>query len=838
MDDTSLDAHPSRIPSPAPILSTFELDALTCRTSLIQTTVNKFLNDEFPWVQTRVGKAVLTEIIKSGHLWIFVEGDKDHCLRNDPTTDSDSMEEWELSPQDVDTVNQMLQPDEALPQRAAWTTSAMRIGMIIWLVITSSTIQDYREYESAWDKWDVQGRAITTWADTYSEIIHSKKRPSEVIPTDDDAVAAFKSAMDIAGHQHDYQTTPEVDAWVTMRAALFPELQGTDHQKLQSETGLNHMPPLHLVALWEYFGKCEDFKERIAFAVSQRPHLFLPDMVKPIEELLAKRSPEKARREFTLHYKLDKHDTVVPCHSTTGPSWDKMQDIIDSLGHFVPSCGDRSFPPIEPISWFDMVRVLSGQYQYQNKGKEASWRPRASLAAACNLSDYVLVKRFPPLNLDLLPEYVQHAVKRFCQVTEREGHSCDTYVFHSDSFQTWRQLDVKYQTRYAAAYALLYSTDSVPLIGDDKNNCGACSDIGVLYNCVDAISAGQITLASKNIAKVLGLIKELAVISDDCKFTFPEDRSDVEDDSNGISESSQRPDDQQQRGGNSEIRRDETHNPVTVTENTINHFNPTALTQPEAYNPVWQADFTAPQIYGNLTMGQGSLYTMAEAHASAQEHVGDLTNLRWAAPREDSEPLLFRDVIPDSSLGEVTGSHVAPGANWSTEQVQADPKTLTMWDRKYQRKRRKRNYTPSSSVCSVLKFKVFADKHGVPLGTTGMAEARLPWKKMMSILADQGLEIASWPEGVPKPRSDGKADKGISGFNAEHIAALYKAMKAGQIDFRLLAGGSPTNDASQVRQREDDMEEEVNIRPTKKRKLAETRKKPKDFVAMQSVMKF
>ncbi|KAJ7076931.1 hypothetical protein C8R44DRAFT_992989, partial [Mycena epipterygia] len=98
----------------------------------------------------------------------------------------------------------------------------------------------------------------------------------------------------------------------------------------------------------------------------------------------------------------------------------------------------------------------------------------------------------------------------------------------------------------------------------------------------------------------------------------------------------------------------------------MSHFNPTALTQLEAYDPVWQADFTAPQIYDNLTMGQGSLYTMTEAHASTQEHVGELTNLQWGAPREDLEPLLFRDIIPDSSLGELAG---APVADWSTEQL-------------------------------------------------------------------------------------------------------------------------------------------------------------------------
>ncbi|KAJ7077572.1 hypothetical protein C8R44DRAFT_102215 [Mycena epipterygia] len=241
-------------------------------------------------------------------------------------------------------------------------------------------------------------------------------------------------------------------------------------------------------------------------------------------------------------------------------------------------------------------------------------------------------------------------------------------------------------------------------------------------------------------------------------------------------------------------------------------------------------------------MGQD---TMAEAHASAQEHVGELTNLRWAVPREDSEPLLFRDVIPDSSLGEVAASHVVPGTNWSTEQPPDLMATYNVADAS--RPKDIDNVGPKISKEAKKKelhtfFVGLFNKHGVPLGTTGMAEARLPWKKMTSILADQGLEVSGWPGGVPlpkpQPRSDGKADKGISGFNTKHIAALYQAMKAGQIDFRPLVGGSPTSYASRVRQREDDMEDEGDIRPSKKGKLAETRRMAKAFVAGKSVMKF
>ncbi|KAJ7135556.1 hypothetical protein C8R44DRAFT_729127 [Mycena epipterygia] len=84
-------------------------------------------------------------------------------------------------------VKQMLDPDDAFLQLDAQTLLAMRIGMLIWL--------DYCDHEFAWDKWDVQGNAIPIWADLYSEIMVSKKRPSEAILTDVDTIAAFQSAI-------------------------------------------------------------------------------------------------------------------------------------------------------------------------------------------------------------------------------------------------------------------------------------------------------------------------------------------------------------------------------------------------------------------------------------------------------------------------------------------------------------------------------------------------------------------------------------------------------------------------------------------------------------------
>jgi hypothetical protein len=109
---------------------------------------------------------------------------------------------------------------------------------------------------------------------------------------------------------------------------------------------------------------------------------------------------------------------------------------------------------------------------------------------------------------------------------------------------------------------------------------------------------------------------------------------------------------------------------------------------------------------------------------------------------------------------------------------------------------------------------------------------------MTRVLARQGFELSGWPEGVPTPESHGKSCKGISGLDSEHIGMLYVAMKARQIDIQPLAGGSQTRDASRVRQREDDVEDEVDIRPSKKGKPAETRKTSKAYLDMMGVMKF
>ncbi|KAJ7135653.1 hypothetical protein C8R44DRAFT_869366 [Mycena epipterygia] len=120
MDDTSLNADPSlQILFPLSVLSTSELDVLIRRTSpVIQITTSKCLEKYPPLFGNRVAKKVLIELMQNRKLWIFVEGDKEYCLPNDPTVDS--AEEWKLWLHDVDTDDEILDDELQRPSRTSF----------------------------------------------------------------------------------------------------------------------------------------------------------------------------------------------------------------------------------------------------------------------------------------------------------------------------------------------------------------------------------------------------------------------------------------------------------------------------------------------------------------------------------------------------------------------------------------------------------------------------------------------------------------------------------------------------------------------------------------------
>jgi hypothetical protein len=270
------------------------------------------------------------------------------------------------------------------------------------------------------------------------------------------------------------------------------------------------LPPLHLVAVWDYLCiRNPDPDSIIAFAAIRLPGLFLPDNLRPVQEFLAKTYPERNRQIFCLHYQLVENEPAVDefmRKDVDYPSWKHLEDLIGSLGHLRPS-GTKDYfsSPIDlqPTLWFSIFRLLGQQYTYECQHFGSNPRRVASLLVAQELEDEVFgVLELPSLNHDLLPGHAQHAVERFCRATECNKHTCKC-------LHTWRKLDVETRRRYAAAYALLYSTDVVPLLSQD--NCDACENIRRLYECVDAISAGEILLESNKIAKVVDFIERLAV---------------------------------------------------------------------------------------------------------------------------------------------------------------------------------------------------------------------------------------------------------------------------------------------------------------------------------------
>ncbi|KAJ7614612.1 hypothetical protein DFH06DRAFT_1240886 [Mycena polygramma] len=317
--------------------------------------------------------------------------------------------------------------------------------------------------------------------------------------------------MKRAGHVHDYRISPDVGAWVMMRAVLSPELSHDGlacfhwndedgcslcdarlKQKIQSDIG--HSPPLHLLALWHVmqpscFDPARIFRRKLAFAVIQRPELFEPYIVKRVQEFVAQRYPERVRQKFYLHN--DREDPP--------PSWKHLEDLIESLRN---QCHLDMVESFEPTSWFDMLLLLV------DKCGE-----KQSVTTFCQLWPLQTAKlfgeRLPALNLRCLPEYAQHAVERYCRATYHRKHTCGDY-----------DGAVEHSRRYAAAHALLYCEEganyATPLLTPDRvyPPCDACTSLTTLYKLgrrADAISAGEILVESDNWDKVLNFIDRLVV---------------------------------------------------------------------------------------------------------------------------------------------------------------------------------------------------------------------------------------------------------------------------------------------------------------------------------------
>ncbi|KAJ7137976.1 hypothetical protein C8R44DRAFT_944484 [Mycena epipterygia] len=192
-------------------------DAFERRVSMIWTTVRRM-----PGCLSQVG-TVVKDILEHEKVWIFEDGDEHYLSLDSSVTDAQmSMLLRQKLPK----------PPSALLHRASQTIPELRIAAtrIIWLVMMSNVVELARPPTlSDCALWNVQGRAITIWADTFCGVLPAKKRPSDVIVTDEVAVADFQRTMEKDGHQHNYQMTPDIGAWVTMRAALFHDQTACFH---------------------------------------------------------------------------------------------------------------------------------------------------------------------------------------------------------------------------------------------------------------------------------------------------------------------------------------------------------------------------------------------------------------------------------------------------------------------------------------------------------------------------------------------------------------------------------------------------------------------------------
>ncbi|KAJ7491922.1 hypothetical protein FB451DRAFT_1216389, partial [Mycena latifolia] len=243
-----------------------------------------------------------------------------------------------------------------------------------------------------------------------------------------------------------------------------------------------------------------------------------------------------------------------------------------------------------------MIYLLGRQYQFQDEAN-SHWR-QASLDAANHLQIWrIFNTKLPSLNLSLLPGNVQRAVKGFCEATGRVNDRHNCYSF--DNY-AWGELDSATRERYAAAYALLYSTDAIPLFNQDGWNrydvCDACNGIRQLYRYIDALSAGQVLPKSNALAKVLGSIKQLTIVPEDSSWDWNDDWSDwsvSEDDSAnsptpGVSEDSD--DELEEWDGSPDhpkiryigVDTEETHHDEMLTSDLIDNLGIATSTDPEA----------------------------------------------------------------------------------------------------------------------------------------------------------------------------------------------------------------------------------------------------------------
>ncbi|KAF9007337.1 hypothetical protein BDZ89DRAFT_1079436 [Hymenopellis radicata] len=117
---------------------------------------------------------------------------------------------------------------------------------------------------------------------------------------------------------------------------------------------------------------------------------------------------------------------------------------------------------------------------------------------------------------------------------------------------------------------------------------------------------------------------------------------------------------------------------------------------------------------------------------------------------------------------------------------------------------------PKDVILPKLKthFAKLLAQHNIPSQYTNLGEPQLPWCTLPRMLKNRRLEIAGWPKDLPLPDATGKHNaKGIIGLTAKDARCLHEALPG--ISFRRM-------DKARARPREEENEDDIANRPTKK----------------------
>ncbi|KAF9013680.1 hypothetical protein BDZ89DRAFT_1046709 [Hymenopellis radicata] len=116
---------------------------------------------------------------------------------------------------------------------------------------------------------------------------------------------------------------------------------------------------------------------------------------------------------------------------------------------------------------------------------------------------------------------------------------------------------------------------------------------------------------------------------------------------------------------------------------------------------------------------------------------------------------------------------------------------------------------PKDVILAQLKthFLRLLAQHDIPIQYTNLGAPQLPWCTLPELLRNRRLEIAG-PEDLPSPDATGKHNaKGIMGLTAKDAWRLHEVLPG--ISFRQM-------DKSRARPRDEENEDDIGTRPTKK----------------------